>query len=202
MKENNLGLSRRELVFAAVALPAMSWGGAFNVFAASGEFQPTPECRDPDDPTPAQTPGPFFKPRSPQRTSFLEEKTRGDRIVLEGRVLSTRCTPIARALLDFWHADASGAYDNAGYQFRGHQFTDEQGRYRLETIVPGIYPGRTRHFHVRAQAPGGRMLTTQLYFPGEAENKRDGLFDPKLLVSLRESAGLKLASFHFVLSVS
>ncbi len=43
-----------------------------------------------------------------------------------------------------------------------------QGRYTLETIVPGEYPGRTQHIHVKVQAPNGPILTTQIYFPGVA----------------------------------
>jgi len=39
--------------------------------------------------------------------------------------------------------------------------------------VPGIYVGRTRHFHLKVQAPNRPLLTTQLYFPGEAVNARD-----------------------------
>ena len=86
------------------------------------------------------------------------------------------------ALLDFWHSDEHGAYDNRGFRYRGHQFADAQGRYRLETIVPAEYPGRTRHIHVKVQAPGGRILTTQLYFPGDPGNKRDGLYRQELEV--------------------
>ena len=69
---------------------------------------------------------------------------------------------VARALLDVWHADDRGGYDTAGFRLRGHQFTDGSGRFELETIVPGLYPGRTRHIHVKVQAPNGPILTTQL----------------------------------------
>ncbi len=47
------------------------------------------------------------------------------------------------------------------------QFADASGRFSLETIVPGAYGGRTRHIHVKVQAPDSPVLTTQLYFPGE-----------------------------------
>jgi protocatechuate 3,4-dioxygenase beta subunit len=105
------------------------------------------------------------------------------------------------ALLDFWHAGDDGEYDNEGFKWRGHQFADDQGRFRLETIVPGMYPGRTRHFHVRVQAPKGRLLTTQLYFPGEARNRRDGIFRPDLLLSMNDAPAGKQARFNFVLNV-
>jgi protocatechuate 3,4-dioxygenase beta subunit len=86
-----------------------------------------------------------------------------------------------------------------GFKLRGHQFTDANGRYRLETIVPGLYPGRTRHFHVKVQAPHGRVLTTQLYFPGEPRNRRDFLYRPDLLMELKEADGAKRGGFHFLL---
>jgi protocatechuate 3,4-dioxygenase beta subunit len=123
----------------------------------------------------------------------------GTRIVVEGSVLATDCRPIARALVDFWQADDRGAYDNAGYRLRGHQFTDDAGHYRLETIVPGSYPGRTRHVHVKLQAPNGPVLITQLYFPGEPANQQDMIFRPELVMKVREGSGSKLASFDFVL---
>jgi len=130
--------------------------------------------------TPRQTEGPFFKTESPKRTSLLEKGAKS-RLVLTGTVLSTQCKPVANALLDFWHADEAGEYDNRGFRYRGHQFADAQGRYRLETIVPAEYPGRARHIHVKVQAPGRRILTTQVYFPGDNNgNRRDGLYRPEL----------------------
>ena len=100
--------------------------------------------------------------------------------MLVGTVLSAQCKPVPNALLDFWHSDEEGAYDNRGFRYRGHQHADAQGRYRLETIVPAQYPGRTRHIHVKVQAPGKRILTTQIYFPGDPGNARDFLYRPEL----------------------
>jgi len=144
--------------------------------------------------TPRQTEGPFFTPNSPQRISFLEGKEKS-RLVLTGTVLSAQCRPVPNALLDFWHSDEEGAYDNRGFRCRGHQYADAQGRYRLETIVPAEYPGRTRHIHVKVQAPGKRILTTQLYFPGDPGNRRDGMYRPELEM---KKAGAGEASFDFV----
>ncbi|MBI4522789.1 MAG: intradiol ring-cleavage dioxygenase [Deltaproteobacteria bacterium] len=204
-RESHLYLTRREFFTASLALPAgllLMPAYAREALAQSRELEPTPACADADDVTPPQTAGPFYKPRSPERQSLLEPNIRGSRIVLQGYVRSRRCQPVPQALVDFWHADATGAYDNAGYRLRGHQFTDRAGRYRLETIVPGIYPGRTRHFHVRVQAPNRPVLTTQLYFPGEAENRRDSIFNAKLVMALRDSAGGKSANFDFVLDLA
>lgn len=187
---------RRRLLRAGFAFSAatVAWrpkGAA----AASATAPLTPACDDGDDPTPSQTAGPFYTPDSPERASLNEPGITGVPFVLAGLVLTPDCRPVANALLDFWHADDAGAYDNDGYRLRGHQFADEAGRYRLETIVPGLYPGRTRHFHVRVQTPSGPILTTQLYFLDEPQNRRDRLFRPDLLMS--EDAGA--ARFDFVL---
>ena len=164
----------------------------------------TPTCDDgDDDTTPEQTEGPYYTPDSPERTSLLEPNLPGTPLTIAGYVYSTACRPVTRALVDFWHADDSGAYDNEGYRLRGHQFTDDDGRWQLETIVPGLYPGRTRHFHVKVQAPDQPALTTQLYFPDEPENDRDGIFDPALVLDVRdaEDGDGRVGSFSFVLDV-
>lgn len=192
---------RRELLGAAIALPALAALGGRGAHAQTGPLAPTPSCVEKGLPTPPQTAGPFFKPRSPRRASLLEPGMAGTRIVVTGRVLSTACRPIVGALLDFWQADDRGEYDNAGYRLRGHQFTDEQGRYRLESVVPGLYPGRARHFHVHVQAPNQPVLTTQLYFPDEPGNTRDGIFRPELVLAVRGEASGRVATFDFVLAV-
>jgi protocatechuate 3,4-dioxygenase beta subunit len=156
---------------------------------------PTPACQDGDEATVEQTEGPFFVPDSPERRSLVEPGLSGTPVVLAGRVLTTDCRPVRRALLDFWQADGRGEYDNDGFRLRGHQFTDAKGRYLLRTVMPGNYQGRTRHIHVKAQPRGGRVLTTQLYFPGESRNASDPIFSPELLVEMRG----RRASFDFVL---
>ena len=104
--------------------------------------------------TVSQTEGPYFKTNSPERSALVTDSTQGTLLTVTGQVLAADGTPVANALLDFWQADASGAYDNSGYTLRGHQYTDENGNYTLTTVVPGLYPGRTRHIHVKVQAPG------------------------------------------------
>jgi protocatechuate 3,4-dioxygenase beta subunit len=97
-------------------------------------------------------------------------------------------------VLDFWHADAEGAYDNSGFRYRGVMTSDAQGRYRLETNLPPPYMGRPRHIHVKLIRPGGRVLTTQLYFPGEARGA-----DRALIVAMEKDKGTLGARYDFVL---
>ena len=211
-------LTRKELLALAAAVPLASLLTACGAREeAAGEASPpaaepsggvtatamlpaTPACDDGDDPTPEQTEGPYYTPDSPQRAALLEEGIAGTRLVVSGIVLGTGCSPVDGALLDFWHADDAGVYDNEGYRLRGHQFTAADGRYRLETIRPGLYTGRTRHIHVKVQAPGQGVLTTQLYFPDEPANDEDGIFDERLLMDVREADGGLAASFTFVVA--
>jgi protocatechuate 3,4-dioxygenase beta subunit len=196
--------NRRKFLRIWGALPALlgltAWSGLPGN-ARAQELPPTPACSDADEPTPRQMEGPFYKPRSPHRSSLLDSGTNGTRIVLSGLVLSTRCKPVDGALLDFWQCDDGGEYDNSGYRLRGHQLTDNTGRYRLETIVPGLYPGRTRHIHVKLQAPGGPVLTTQIYFPGEPQNEGDFLFRRQLLMAMKDTDGAKAGRFDFVVKL-
>ena len=145
--------TRREFLTTSLAVPAaLAAGLGVPTAAAQGRrLAATPACADPAEPTHRQTEGPYFTPGSPHRTSLLEPGVRGTRIVVAGRVLSIDCKPVARALVDVWHADDAGDYDNRGFRFRGHHFTDEAGGYRFETIVPGAYSGRTRHYHVKVR---------------------------------------------------
>ena len=192
--------ARRAFLRGVLAVPAVVLAGR-RAPAQPGTLPPTPSCVDRGTPTLSQTAGPFFKPRSPERASLLEPGMGGARIVVTGSVVSTSCRPIAGALLDFWQADDQGRYDNAGFRLRGHQFADAQGRYRLETVVPGLYTGRTRHIHVRVQAPNQSVLTTQLYFPDEPANRSDFIFRPELLMAVRDEADAKVGVFNFVLTL-
>jgi protocatechuate 3,4-dioxygenase beta subunit len=160
-----------------------------------------PDCTSPAALTPALTEGPYYKANSPERASLVEPDTPGIQLALTGYVLTTDCQPVAHALLDFWQADASGEYDNSGYKLRGHQFTDENGRYQLLTVVPGEYPGRTEHIHFKVQAPNGPVLTSQLFLPEVADNESDRIFDPALVIDVTEDNGSSLqATFDFIIS--
>jgi protocatechuate 3,4-dioxygenase beta subunit len=80
--------------------------------------------------------------------------------------------------------------------------TDENGWYAIETVIPGLYPGRTRHIHVKVQAPGGPVLTTQLFFPDESGNARDRIFDSRLLLDLQETDRGVIGGFTFVIATA
>ena len=93
--------------------------------------------------------------------------------------------PVEGARIEIWQANTHGRYAHPwdssrraldpNFQGYGTQVTDAQGRYRFKTIKPGAYDSRPPHIHVDI-AGGKRDLTTQIYFPGEPLNERDGIF--------------------------
>ncbi len=148
--------------------------------------------------TPEETEGPYFKAGSPEQATLYQAGMPGTKIVITGYVYTADCKPVANALLDFWQADANGNYDNSGYTLRGHQFTDANGRFQLTTVIPGLYPGRTEHIHVKVQAPNGKLITTQLFFPGVTQNDSDGIFNQNLLLSIQQTSDGMQGQFNFV----
>ena len=171
------------------------------------QLAPTPACADgQDERTIAQTEGPYYTPRTPERSSLIEPGMKGIPLVVVGHILTTDCQPIPGAVLDFWQAYSQGEYDNDGYRLRGHQFADRRGQFRLETIKPGAYGDmmfrRTPHIHVKVQAPNRPALSTQVYFPGEAQNEQDFLFRPDLLMKIRHAGDARDGRFDFVLKLA
>jgi protocatechuate 3,4-dioxygenase beta subunit len=150
----------------------------------------------------AVTEGPFYRVGSPERTNLVETGMVGARVSVVGHVYDTNCQPVPNAWLDFWQANYYGVYDNTGYTLRGHQYADQTGYFHLETIVPGEYTGRTIHIHVKVQAPGGPILTTQLFFPDVAYNNIDNIFDPSLVVALENTPSGKIATYNFVVGTA
>jgi protocatechuate 3,4-dioxygenase beta subunit len=171
---------------------------------------PTPECAETED----NIEGPYYRPGAPVRSDLADPGMDGTRLTLSGRVLGPDCTtPIAGAWLDVWQADAGGHYDNDGsrgrvrsdvYVLRGRLQSDANGRYDLRTIVPGRYLNgadyRPAHIHVKLAAPGRRVLTTQLYFPGDPHNDRDPFIHRALIMDVAvDAARVQVARFDFVI---
>jgi protocatechuate 3,4-dioxygenase beta subunit len=192
--------SRRQLLGNALAAGGLGLTGVPALTFAQ-DAAPTPECRDGDPPTQRQMDGPFYKPQSPERADLAEAGAKARLIELNGHVLTRSCRPVPRVLVDLWHADDQGNYDNSGFRYRGHVFTDAEGRYRFRTIVPALYTGRTRHFHLKVLATGRQLLTTQLYFPDEPMNRQDGLFRRELLMRVADAGDALSARFDFVLDL-
>ena len=192
---------------AAAAPPAPATTAAASTAIATGAAasgavtaDPTAACTAPATPTTAQTEGPYYKAGAPQSADLTTDAVAGTRVTLTGVVVDTSCTPLANAKVEIWQADASGTYDNTGYTLRGWVLTDAQGRYTIRTVVPGEYPGRTEHIHVKVTPDGGSTLTTQVYFPGTAANDGDGIYSPDMLLGISQDGDALVGTYTFVVA--
>ncbi len=148
--------------------------------------------------TPPQTEGPFYPIKDrldkdadlslvPGRT----QRALGRLVVVTGQVIDEAGKPLSGAVVDVWQACASGRYDhprdpNTGaaidpnFQYYARLLTDNDGKYRFRTIIPGAYPAtatwmRPPHIHFRVDAWGKKRLTTQMYFAGDPLNAQDDI---------------------------
>ena len=106
--------------------------------------------------TPSQTIGPFFhvglKWEAGGKVQFA---TPGERIALTGSVYDGAGAPIGDALVETWQADPAGRIPGPGDTVRAYGysriFTAADGRYRLDTLLPGGCTG-----------PGGEKYAPQI----------------------------------------
>lgn len=143
--------------------------------------------------------GPYFRLGAPLRNVLLEEGDKPE-IVVSGRVVNEKGTPIPQACINVWMSDHEGNYDMIGYRYTGYFFTDEQGRYEFTSIIPGCYyPRDAKHIHVKVQAVSS-PITTQLYIEGEPGTEDDPFFSEEMLVRCKLGAdGVKHGTFDFVI---
>jgi protocatechuate 3,4-dioxygenase beta subunit len=190
--------SRRSLLATILSVPPAMLMGRFAGAQQALPLPPTPSCGDHVEVTASQTAGPFYRPRSPLKHNLLTEVPKGRPILLAGFVVDQHCAPIADAIVEIWHADRDGEYDNVGFRLRGHQITDASGQWSFLTIETHQYASRTAHYHFRVKAPDRELLTTQLYFPDHPQNAADRMFDPRLLLRVREDGNRRIGRFDFV----
>ena len=176
--------------------------------------------------TASQTAGPYVHiGLAPQVAGFdifennfgnvlTNERTKGERIRIEGRVFDGIGTVLKDVLIEIWQANAEGKYAHPADRqqgkavdpnFRGwgRGCTDfETGVYTFETVKPGRVEGRNGrvmapHINAWIVARGINLgLNTRIYFSDEAEaNAQDAVLNliewesrRKTLVARREDA--------------
>ncbi len=159
--------------------------------------------------------GPFYSDNPPEISEYIQgsESSKGNPLVISGRVLNLECSEyIPNTIIDVWHANHQGQYDNTGFNFRGFTRTNDQGFYLFKTIVPGKYLNgtdfRPSHIHFKVKPPNFPQLTTQLYFegddkiPGDAAASIDsGTFDAtnRIIPLNMNSTGVMEGQFDIVI---
>ena len=104
--------TRRRFLF-DTGMVALGWELSCVDAALSQGFAPTPSCHDGDEPTVHQTEGPFFRPKSPERSDLRQPSAEGRLFELSGFVLTKSCRPLRGAVVDLWHADEKGKYETS-----------------------------------------------------------------------------------------
>lgn len=115
--------------------------------------------------------GPFYIEGTPFINTIAPSGIGLPVFYVTGTVYAKDCTtPLSNALIDVWHANSEGEYEDINY--RGRIYTDIAGNYAYETIFPGKYLNgssyRPSHIHYKASYLTNPELTTQLYFEGDA----------------------------------
>jgi len=117
--------------------------------------------------------GPYYLPGSPVTTLVAAPNEPGERLFIGGTVYANDCvSPVADTRIEVWQANAAAVYDNSpAFRLRATFFSDANGQYAFESIMPGPYLNgnqyRPKHIHFRVNKPGYPELITQLYFAGD-----------------------------------
>lgn len=124
--------------------------------------------------------GPFYRPDAPFRSDLTYNGLNGNRIILKGKVFKSDCiTLLKNAIVEIWHCNTEGEYDNDTDEFRqrARWKTNETGEYSFKTILPGKYLNgelyRPSHIHYRVTEKNSKELISQIYFKGDPHITQD-----------------------------
>ncbi|HYF04012.1 MAG TPA: T9SS type A sorting domain-containing protein [Patescibacteria group bacterium] len=206
MKTENTN-SRRQFM-RNIALTTLSAGLLPDLLKGSSLLKSAPDCnpitRD------YYGVGPFYKANPPLivGNKITRDGEPGTPLFISGVVRNLDCSGvIPNTKIDIWHANDAGQYDNEGYNLRGVTYSNAQGFYQFETILPGKYLNgsqyRPRHIHFKITPPGFPEFVTQLYFEGDtsiptdaAASQTSGQFDARhRIIPLIDIFGAKLQGF-------
>ena len=179
---------------------------------AAGCAKPADWCDEPqwtDDgdadcgATASQIEGPFYRDGAPERGDLDLYGDEGQALHLSGVVHAAGyCDePIEGAVVDLWHANPEGEYDNKtdAMRYRGRVTTDADGRFAFTTLLPGLYLNgtayRPKHLHVKVWVDGEERLTTQLYFEGDPYLPCDPYANTSLIAPVEEVDGLMRVAY-------
>lgn len=183
--------TRRAILHECLALGYLTVGSSFSAETMFAAFQDREKQLR--KPTPPNSLGPFYKKLAPTTATLRAPGDPGLPLSLSGQVLDTRGDVLPDAMIEIWQTDHLGYYDLDGYRYRGKLTVDATGLYKVETVMPGHYPDRSRvcqHVHYLVTAPGHKTLVTQLYFatdpafdgdPQKNFNRDPGIHTPELI---------------------
>lgn len=142
------------------------------------------------EPTTQTSIGIFYRAGAPVTADLWRDGDQGERLSLQGRVLDPKGQPVADALVELWHADATGSVDETRY--RAAQHTGADGRFGIRTVLPGhIEMARynavfaPRHIHITVSHPAYPRLVSLIFFRGD--ERLAGTPYPELAIPLEKA---------------
>ena len=144
--------------------------------------------------TPRQSEGPFYPDIIPEdndnnlvKNGNNKMESAGNILNLFGIVLNPNSKPLKGLTIEIWQTDKNGVYLHSGsiraknrdnqFQGFGRTISDQNGKFYFRTIIPGEYPGRTPHIHLKIWNMNKNILTTQFYIHGHPLNIEDFIFN-------------------------
>ncbi len=128
--------------------------------------------------------GPFYFCTNPGSADIAQAKPGVPLTIAMRAVDAATCQPIANAVIDIWHCDASGLYSghnlavdeavkstkhtpptNGDRSCRGALRTDQDGIAEFRSIYPGFYVERAIHIHFKVHVGNRAFLTNQAHLP-------------------------------------
>jgi protocatechuate 3,4-dioxygenase beta subunit len=121
-------------------------------------------------PTSETSIGIFYQADAPEVRDLWRPGDAGEQFVLRGRILDVRAMPVPGALVEMWHADASGEVHADRYRTRLR--TPGDGSFAIRTAYPGHIPEApgvwgARHIHIVVTHPDYRQLVSLILFKGD-----------------------------------
>ncbi len=172
-------------------------GGAGVIYdGAPGQCRPTQESIE----------GLHYREGAPERTDLNLYGDEGTPVRISGRVVDSDCvTPVGGAVVEVWHADPDGQYDDSDeMRYRGRITTSEDGAFEVTTLFPGLHlhgmQYRARHWHIKVLVEGEERLTTQLYQAGDPYIECDPFAYTSLVIPFPLIGSVVVGSFDIVLA--
>lgn len=160
--------------------------------------------RQPEGATETTVLGPFHVADAPQppNGADISAGLPGEKLLVEGTVVSASGDPVSGAEVEVWSADEEGFYDVQrpdleGAALRATFRTDNAGRFYFWTIMPAHYPipddgpvgtllkatarhpYRPAHVHFMISAAGNEKLVTHIFVEGSPYLESDAVFGVK-----------------------
>jgi hydroxyquinol 1,2-dioxygenase len=168
--------------------------------------------------TPGTVAGPFYRNDAPDMPlgANISRDGKGEPLSVRGQVTSLNGSPLSGAVIEVWHANAEGKYENQEpdhqpeHNLRGKFRTDNLGRFAFLSVMPhgyalpsdgpvgrlmhrlGMCLERPAHLHFRVSAKGHETLITHIFDKADAAVGRDAIFGvkPELLADFRAADSL------------